>query len=395
VSVSALVVTVKSTGDPRPIGLDLISNGETLALAVSGGGDSLCLLHICHDWARTVGHDLHVFTVDHQLRSESADEAKWVAELCQTLSLPHRTLVWNHPRPSQAAARQARHRILAQACQQVGAKWLLLGHTLDDITETMAMRAVRDVDPGKQAGPMPVSVSPVWPEGQNLKLLRPLILQERDTIRAWLKSKTIKWIDDPSNHNPAYERIRHRQKLKSDQTVSVKDTLSALQNRLAGMVPLIPMLREIIEHIDPFGLITLPNRFPDDQMDSLLTLLIPAAAGHDRPPRATDRRSLIAALKAASHGQRFTLGGAWLERKSDHILIGREPGPALADYNGTLWDGRYEATSNPSLPEQIAPFLVRHAIPPDRNWRCIVGDRLKAEAETIEINQALLTKPHA
>ena len=391
----ALVVTAKSGPELLPLGLNLFSAPQTIAIAVSGGGDSLCLLHLCHDWARAAGHDLHVFTVDHQLRTESTDEAKWVAKQCQALSLPHRTMVWKYPRPSQAAARQARHRLLAQACQQVGAEWLLLGHTLDDVTETMTMRALRGVDSEKQAGPMPFSVSPVWPEGQNLKLLRPLLLQERDAIRTWLETKGFKWIDDPSNDNPSYERVRHRQKLKSDQTSKLQDTLLALQRRTSAMVPLIPALREIAKHTDPFGLITLPNRFPDDQMDSLLTLLIPAAAGHDRPPRATDRKSLIAALKAADHGQRFTLGSAWLERKSDHILIGREPGPSHADYQGALWDGRFEETTSPSLPEETAPFLVRHAIPPDRNWCCIIADRLNTEADVIEMNQVLLTKLHA
>lgn len=388
-------VTAKSDVDLRPLGLDLIVTPQSIAIAVSGGGDSLCLLHLCQNWASRAGHNLHVFTVDHGLRCESADEAKWVARQCQKLSLPHHTLIWKHPRPSQAAARQARHRLLAKACQGIGSRWLLLGHTLDDVAETIAMRATRGVAPEKQAGPMPVSVSPVWPEGHNLTLLRPLLLQQRDTIRAWLKAKAIEWIDDPSNQDPSYERVRQRQVLKTREDGPSRDPVSALQQRLHATVPLISDLRMIAQNVDPFGLVSLPSDFIDNQMDALLSLVIPAAAGHDRPPRATDRNALIKALKTAQTGQRFTLGGAWLERKSDYILVGREPGPVPVDYRGVLWDGRFEATSAPALPRETAPFLVRHAVPPDRNWRCVVADRLKTDADMIEMNQGLLTTPHA
>ena len=120
VSGCALVVAANSFSE-RLIGLDLIERRSSIALGVSGGGDSVVMLHAVAAWAKAHDCAVYVFTVDHNLRAESADEAAFVAGICAELGVIHRTLVWDVPKPSQNAARQARHRLLAEACRAVGA----------------------------------------------------------------------------------------------------------------------------------------------------------------------------------------------------------------------------------------------------------------------------------
>ncbi|MDP1556345.1 MAG: ATP-binding protein, partial [Hyphomonas sp.] len=110
-----------------------------IGLAVSGGSDSITLLHLAHRWARPRGAKLLVLTVDHRLRPAAAAEAAGVARLAGDLGLPHLTLVWEAPMARQSAARRARHALLATALKSAGGQLLLTGHTASDQAETVLM----------------------------------------------------------------------------------------------------------------------------------------------------------------------------------------------------------------------------------------------------------------
>ena len=114
-----------------------------IAIAVSGGSDSVALLLLARAWAQRSERKLCVFTVDHGLRPEAKDEAKWVEALCTRLDLEHKTLVWADPKPTQNAARQARYTLLCEAMWESGASTILVGHTQDDVLETALMRRRR------------------------------------------------------------------------------------------------------------------------------------------------------------------------------------------------------------------------------------------------------------
>src|SRR5947209_5554507 len=119
-----------------------------LVLAVSGGPDSVAMMWLVARWRRALrkGPRLVAVTIDHGLRSEAAREARDVKQLARSLDLPHRTLRWTDAKPAtglQAAARDARYRLLARAARATGATHVLTAHTEDDQAETLLMRMSR------------------------------------------------------------------------------------------------------------------------------------------------------------------------------------------------------------------------------------------------------------
>jgi tRNA(Ile)-lysidine synthase len=180
-----------------------------LAVAFSGGGDSLALLLAAHAWARTRGRRLLALTVDHGLQAESRAWSDWCADRAARLGLTHRILTWNGPKPRAgiaAAARSARHRLIAEAARAAGARVILFGHTADDVLEAETMRA----DGLAVASPRLWSPSPVWPEGRDLFIQRPLIGARRQALRAWLTGLGETCIDDPANDDLRQPRARIR-----------------------------------------------------------------------------------------------------------------------------------------------------------------------------------------
>lgn len=182
-----------------------------LLVAVSGGGDSIGLL-IALDEAlksgRLSGFSLFACTIDHGLRADSADEARWVGALCAGRGISHLTRSWSGPRPQrglQAAAREARYALLVEAACDVGAAAIVTAHNSDDQRETVAMRGSRRNDGAGLAGMAPATLvqNAVW-------LLRPLLGVPREDIRAFLRCRGQGWLDDPSNVNRAFERVRVR-----------------------------------------------------------------------------------------------------------------------------------------------------------------------------------------
>ncbi len=149
-------------------------------------------------------------TVDHGLRSESAQEADDVAKTCQALDLPHQTLSWtgwNGRGNLQAEARAARRQLLAGWAKANGLGAVLLGHTMDDQAETVLMRL------GRGSGVDGLSGMRSASDSGGLNWLRPLLGIRRDDLRNWLAEHQIAWVDDPSNDDMRYDRVKARQAL--------------------------------------------------------------------------------------------------------------------------------------------------------------------------------------
>ncbi len=185
-------------------------------IAVSGGGDSVALLHLLSDWGNRSGCRLSVATVDHGLRDGSADEAAFVADICRSLALPHRTLMWRRETTcgrSSSAARGARYRLLHGEACRIGATCIALGHTRDDQAETITMRATRSGGTGGLAG-MAVRTG-LLQGGRRVDLFRPLLHISRRRLRAYLAANGHRWRDDPTNDDTAFERVRIRRRLEA------------------------------------------------------------------------------------------------------------------------------------------------------------------------------------
>jgi len=175
-----------------------------LALAVSGGADSLALAVLAADWLRARGGRGTVLTVDHGLRPAAAAEAAWTADAARALGLAHRTLRWRRPaglRVTQASARAARYRLLDEAAAEAGCLHLLLGHHRDDNARTIAMRRRRGAGPG-------LAGMPAVRELDRVRLVRPLLAFPAARLRATAATLGRGWIEDPSNRDPRFERTR-------------------------------------------------------------------------------------------------------------------------------------------------------------------------------------------
>ena len=180
-----------------------------IAVAVSGGGDSRALADLAAGWARARGGRVAALTVDHGLRSESAAEARRVGVWMADLGLAHRILrpgVEAPPGGLQAWARRVRLELLTQWCRSHGVLHLLLAHQGDDQAETHLMRRARAEGPGEAGMPARRIVDGV-------RLLRPLLGANRAALRAYLATRGHDWLEDPSNADRRFERVRLRQRL--------------------------------------------------------------------------------------------------------------------------------------------------------------------------------------
>ena len=178
-----------------------------IGVAVSGGGDSVALLLVALDWAAAAGRRVEAVTIDHGLRADSADEAAAVARLCAARDVDHAVLPWRDWTGRgnlQDAAREARRALIGAWARERGIGGVALGHTLDDQAETFLMRLARGSGVDGLAGMAPVA----WAGG--LAWLRPLLGTRRAELRDWLTAQGVGWAEDPSNADPAFDRVRAR-----------------------------------------------------------------------------------------------------------------------------------------------------------------------------------------
>lgn len=172
-----------------------------LGVAVSGGADSVCLLHVLFALAPELGVELRVLHLNHQLRAEESDgDERFVAELAQSLGLPCTSERVRIPEGEnlEQAAREAR---LAFFARLKGEGLVATGHTADDQAETVLFRFLRGSGPGGLAG-----ILPLTEQG----LCRPLLEIRRVEIREWLSSRSLGWREDSSNADSRFARNRLR-----------------------------------------------------------------------------------------------------------------------------------------------------------------------------------------
>lgn len=178
-----------------------------LAVAVSGGRDSLALALLADAWARARQGRALALIVDHGLRPESAAEAVTTKATLSRQGIGAEILRWVGDKPKtgiQQAAREVRYGLMSLACRRLGILHLLLGHHAADQAETIRMRASRDSGPDGLAG-MAALV-----EHRDLRLLRPLLDVARDRLTATMEARGLRWVEDPSNSDPRFERARVR-----------------------------------------------------------------------------------------------------------------------------------------------------------------------------------------
>lgn len=179
-----------------------------VAVAVSGGSDSLALLVLAARWARENGREISGVTVNHGLRTEASAEADSVANLCQEMRLPHRILHWQDWDGTgnlQNAAREARKNLISGWAREQDISTVLTGHTKDDQAETFLMRLARG------SGVDGLAAIHASQQADGLTWMRPLLLLGRQELRDILRQRGLSWAEDPSNADPRFTRVRFRQ----------------------------------------------------------------------------------------------------------------------------------------------------------------------------------------
>lgn len=340
-----------------------------LAAGVSGGADSLALALLADRWVRARGGYLAALTVDHGLRAESAAEARQVAEWLAARGIAHTILTWDGPRPSanlQDAARAARYALLESWCRAHGCLHLLTAHHLQDQAETVLLRLARG------SGVDGLAAMPALRETGACRLLRPLLAVPHERLSAVLALAGQRWIEDPSNRNRGFARVRLRQAaaalaLEGLGPRRLGDTARRLGRARAALEDGVARCLAGAVELHPAGFARLDAGsllgFPEEVGLRALGQLLATLGGAAHTPRLERLERLYRWIGAGAPGRGRTLSGCRLaprrgHAKADHLLVFRElaliaPAIALVPGESRLWDGRFRLSLAPEAPSGL------------------------------------------
>jgi tRNA(Ile)-lysidine synthase len=346
-----------------------VRKAPLVALAVSGGADSLALLDCAERWRRKVtdAPRLLVLTVDHGLRASAKKDAAHVVAIAQSRGIEARILRWTGCKPAgdvEAAARAARYHLLLSAAREAGASHLLLAHHRDDQAETLLLRLARGsglFGLAAMRGDIPVG---------GVTILRPFLSLPRARLRATAAKADLASVEDPMNEDARFARARIRKAMPGLSAEGIDAAgLAATARRLAGAAEAIDaaagaLLANTVT-LDPLAIATVdPALFlaaPAEIRTRGLVRLLLTIGGDAHPPRYERLAALIRDMDAHRAGERFkrTLAGTVVEFRRGRFILYREVGrvrlPAIAvstGYSG-LWDGRFHVGVSGRVPRGL------------------------------------------
>lgn len=312
----------------------MLAGGETVLVGVSGGADSVALLHALVALRPRLNLSLHVLHVHHGLRPEADAEAAFVESLAPRLDVPvrvERVRVRSEPGESlEARARTARYAAFGRWARALGAVRVALGHTADDQAETVLMRLCQGAGPRGLAGIPPLRG----------RFIRPLIETRRHAIEAELRRVGLTWVEDPSNRDLKFFRNRIRHELlpflASQYNPRIVEALcraGALAREAVREVEVIAR-REVdrLAETDDGGLV-----FPRGALKALgpgigeeVLRQGMLQLGEPRPLRAWAQLALAMQLEAVAP-RPIKLGRIWLEVSGDRVRLSRRRAHPLAE----------------------------------------------------------------
>lgn len=320
---------------------DTVTN---IAVAVSGGSDSMASLHLMARAASQKGWALQAVTVDHALRTESAAEAAQVAEVCTGLGVPHTTLTWTHGAVAgnlMDAARQARYGLMADWAGREEISHIILGHTADDQAETFLMGLARSAGIDGLIG-----MNRRFDQRQ-ARFVRPFLAVQRAVLRRYLQRHGLGWIDDPSNENTRFTRVKARRALEILKPLGITvETLATVMANLTevqgAVVAVTAGAAERICSAQAGEVVFDRILWREEGHEVQRRLLIAAlrwVSGAGYAPRGAGVARVVEAIDA---GRDTTLAGCRIRMSDGTFRVVREPrdvgGPCLP---GQLWDGRW------------------------------------------------------
>ncbi len=349
-----------------------LREASRIGIAVSGGGDSMALMQALAAVFNDSGPRLFVATVDHGLRDGSAAEAALVAQTARDLGLPHDTLNWTDNAGSgnlQDRARRARYGLLTDWAKARDIPVIALGHTAEDQAETVLMRLRRE------AGVNGLSGMASARSEQGITLLRPLLSLRREDLRHYLRQRHVAWVEDPSNEDVRFERIRLRQAL--DQFEALGLTVSGLAQVAQNMA----RVRGALEWSTAqaahscltveAGAVVVDQcafrTFPEEIANRLIKGVISWLTGNPYAPR---RSVMDRAVEVTRGTGGLTVAGCKIQASKNRAWIFREFNAVkqLRCSPCDLWDGRWQL-SGPVETGQLIASLGPDGLQQCENWR--------------------------
>lgn len=272
---------------------ELIADGCSVLAAVSGGGDSVALLHLLRRYARGRKIRISVAHLDHGLRRGSRTDRRFVEKLAAELSLPcfaDRREVAELRRKDESpeeSARRVRRGFLMEAAAAAGSELIATGHTMDDQAETVLMRLVRGAGATALTGMAERGPGP---------FVRPLLSIEREQLRLYLRHRELPYRRDPSNRDMRFDRNRVRRLVLP----VLRESLNPRAAR--HLVKAARRFREDAAYLDELARLALSEAVKEEREGRLV---LEAAALAQAPAPIANRLARLALLRAGADGRRL------------------------------------------------------------------------------------------
>ena len=323
-----------------------------IAIAFSGGGDSLALLLLTLRHAG--GRPVYALSVDHALQEGSAGQIAKAAQQAEALGAISHQFYWHHGQITsgvQEAARKARYGLMGAFCREHEISSLVVAHSRDDQAETLWMRKQCGGGWRAMAGMSAESYAPVWPQLRDITLLRPLLNWSRESLRDVCRQAGQLWHDDPSNQDLNYLRVQARQALAGDTVLAgslLEEGAAMRARREAEQAEALTQLREITlsgcgsAHISGDAILN----------EVAMARLLMCVSGHSQMADMARVRALHDAMGEPGYVSQ-TLGGCVIERMDGGFGVARETGrwlkqqqpEPLPAHSPSVFDGRFEITA--------------------------------------------------
>ena len=308
-----------------------LNTKESLAVAVSGGPDSLALAFLTKCYSLRNRVKVKYFTIDHKLRKQSSSEAKTVKDILKKINIDCKILPWNGKKPLkniQATARNKRYSLLANECKKNDITYLLLGHHINDLFENFLIRLVR----GSGLNGLISFNKKTKYKDQKLNIARPLLDVEKKDLVYVAKKVFNFFIKDPSNVNEDFKRTRIRNLLQLLEKEGLdKKKLILTINNLKDSDKSIKFyldrnLMENVIFLKKKKIFILNQKFFDQSHEIIfrsLTKIIQKLGKKYYPVRGKSINELIKRINSKSFSK-VNLGGCYVDRVNETILISKE-----------------------------------------------------------------------
>lgn len=322
-----------------------------IAVAVSGGGDSLALAVLMQEWVKARGGELLALTVDHGLRSGSAQEAEAVQKLLRERDIPGDVLMWGGDKPEtgiQEKAREARYDLLLNACRARKFPFLAVAHNQEDQIETFWMRLAHGSGLDGLTGIAPFRVK------GGVTIIRPVLSFPRQILRDTCLHHGIQWIEDPSNENEKFLRVKLRgfEEVLAEEGLTPHRILQTLQKLEEARESLRWAAAEALKACASFypeGHASLKisewKKFPSDVQRRVLTQILSAVSGGGGYLVGYEalKKTRLGLLDSDFAGK--TLSGCEIfSGRGKNVWVAREPSAVegrIPAGEGVVWDGRF------------------------------------------------------